>query len=663
MLVRIVALWLCFAAPAVAGSRFALPYFQTVPGTDRISNGIVTITTQDTRGLIWLGTTEGLVSYDGYQLRRYRYDQDDPSSLGDDYIRALLAHSDGRLWVATQAAGLSVYDPRMDRFERLPVGEDGCALPSGAAVSMTEGIGGEVWVGMGNAGLARWDPASRCFEHFPPAADDPDAIAHETVRALLLDRAGNLWIGTGNGLQRRAAGGQAFQSVRSDPDDPQGFYRQYVYGLLEASDGRLWVATQTSGAAVYDPANHSIKRFYVGEEGVSHPWISGFAEVRNGEVWVFTYGGGIDVIDARSDRVTKHIRSDLSIPGGLASDRLVAPSKDASGIVWIGTWGGGLQRHNPLNGEAFATLRAEKQGSQGLRSPDIFSTLPDGPRRLWIGTNEGLDLFDLDNGLIRSYPPDPDNPNGLRDGTIRALARTTDGTLWVGTQQSGLQRYRPDSDDFSIPVQSLRRGPVRRLLAASDGSLFVGIQAGLARIDSPDGEAIELPLANGERFTDAIWSLAEDPDGRIWASTPDALLLWRKDLGHLQPVDSTEAPLRAVTDLQVDDHGVLWCSGPRGIARLTGWNGEQPIFEDFGKRLGGTFRRSFNSEPTSCKTRSMVLAETVQSPTFCKFASAAFSERHSAPACTIFLTNPGVSSRLPRPSRRRRGKQGLAADR
>ena len=132
MLVRIVALWLCFAAPAVAGSRFALPYFQTVPGTDRISNGIVTITTQDTRGLIWLGTTEGLVSYDGYQLRRYRYDQDDPSSLGDDYIRALLAHSDGRLWVATQAAGLSVYDPRMDRFERLPVGEDGCALPSGS---------------------------------------------------------------------------------------------------------------------------------------------------------------------------------------------------------------------------------------------------------------------------------------------------------------------------------------------------------------------------------------------------------------------------------------------------------------------------------------------------------------------------------------------------
>ncbi len=576
--------WLC--APALAGSPYALPYFQTVPGTERLANGVMTIVSQDTRGLIWIGTTEGVVSYDGYQLRRYRHDPDDERSLGDDYVRALMPHSDGRMWVATQAAGLSIYDPATDDFERVEVGEGPCDLPSQATVAMAEEPGGAVWVGLGNVGAARWDRDSRCFEHFPPDPGDATAIAHDTVRALLFDENGDLWLGTGNGLQRRRAGSTAFERVRSAEDDADGFHRQYVYGLLQGSDGRLWIGTQSDGAAVYDPGTDALIRFPVGEQGVSHPWISGFVEARPDEIWVYTFGGGIDVIDAAANRIAKRIGSDLSIPGGLALDRLVAPFKDASGVIWIGTWGSGLQRHNPINSRAFSTLRDSAAQPDGLRSADVHSTLPEGPRRLWVGSSSGLDLFDLDQGLLRSYRPNPEQAHSLADGTIRALARTTDGTMWVGTQQSGLQRYRKDSDDFSIPVQSLRRGPVRRLLAASDGSLWVGIQAGLARIASAESEAISLRLAGDERFTDAIWSLVEDRQGRIWASTPNTLLLWRRERGYLETIDSPDAPLRAVTNLLVDANGTLWCSGPRGIARLVGWDGDLPLFEDYGRKLG-----------------------------------------------------------------------------
>lgn len=140
------------------------PYFESVVGTADISNGIITVMAQDRSGLIWMGTPEGLYSFDGQRLRAFRNQPDDPSSLGDDYIRALLPHSDGRLWVATQGAGLSVYDPRSDSFEQFrPQPGDPDSLPSLAALSLAEAPDGDVWVGFGNNGLARWDSGDRRF--------------------------------------------------------------------------------------------------------------------------------------------------------------------------------------------------------------------------------------------------------------------------------------------------------------------------------------------------------------------------------------------------------------------------------------------------------------------------------------------------------------------
>ncbi|MCP4542932.1 MAG: hypothetical protein GY832_37915, partial [Chloroflexi bacterium] len=39
---------------------------------------------QDSRGFMWFGTHDGLNKYDGYEFKVYRYDSEDPHSLGDN---------------------------------------------------------------------------------------------------------------------------------------------------------------------------------------------------------------------------------------------------------------------------------------------------------------------------------------------------------------------------------------------------------------------------------------------------------------------------------------------------------------------------------------------------------------------------------------------------
>ena len=576
---------------AIAGRaptrEFGQPYFETIAGSEHIGNGIITIAGQDARGLLWFGTPEGLYSYDGHRLRAYRNDPADPGSIGDDYIRALMPHSDGTLWVATQGGALSIYDPRRDSFtHHRPRPGDPTAIPGISTLCLVEGSDGEVWVGFGNHGLARWDARRRVFESFAPDPGKPGALQHDTVRALLIDRRGDLWIGTGNGLQRRRKGASEFEHILSQPERSEGFAKQYVYALLEARDGRLWVGTQSHGGAIVDPLTLELQRLPGGSEGVSHPWISGFVQPDDDRVWVHTYGAGIDILDARDGRAVQHIRSDPSMPGSLALDRLTAPFQDRSGLVWVGTWGAGLQRHNPANAEAFITVRHGTTASNGLSLANVLSTLPVDEQRVWIGTGgNGIDILDVVHGVTGGYRPEAGRPGALRDGTIRAMIRDRQGVLWVGTQHGGLQRYRPETDDFAEPLEGVPRGPVRQLLARRDGSIMVGMQAALASVDPRTGAVRQARLSATREFTDPVWSMAEDGDGNLWIGTPVVLYWWAPGGDYPQPVAGGKARLQAATDLEIDTRGQLWLAGPRGLSRLTGWAQGQPQFEDYGQRL------------------------------------------------------------------------------
>src|SRR5712664_521746 len=69
---------------------------------------------------------------------------------------------------------------------------------------------------------------------------------------------------------------------------------------------------------------------------------------------------------------------------------------------------------------------------------------------------------------------------GLPQDTIRAIAQTTDGYLWVGTDE-GLARF--DGYEFEIFGKDhggLPSNSITALAAANDGSLWIGTTSGLA---------------------------------------------------------------------------------------------------------------------------------------------------------------------------------------
>jgi ligand-binding sensor domain-containing protein len=70
------------------------------------------------QGRLWIATQgAGLYSYDGETWKQYR-NSNDTTSLSDDQVNCVMPSQDGRLWVATQS-GLCLYQPATDNFRRV----------------------------------------------------------------------------------------------------------------------------------------------------------------------------------------------------------------------------------------------------------------------------------------------------------------------------------------------------------------------------------------------------------------------------------------------------------------------------------------------------------------------------------------------------------------
>ncbi|MEN9868902.1 MAG: hypothetical protein RL748_4492, partial [Pseudomonadota bacterium] len=442
-------------APAVPPSSllhqfpFTEPEFETLRDAETIDNQAITALAQDTRGLLWIGTQNGLVRYDGHRFRKFTYHAANPFSLVGDYVYSLLASSDGQLWVGTISDGIARFDPASERFERFQHDGDKPDSLSGGSIwaFASDGRGG-VWIAT-DQGLDYLAAGSKRFVHFRHGTER-SSLLDDKVRSLLLDRAGRLWVGSNSGLQMLAADGKHFETV------VQG---KSVRTLFQAQDGKLWIGTREHGVGWLQPDRAATAVAGPGQvnwlplAALSHPWVDGIAQVQSDQIWLTTIGGGIMVVAASDGRVLQTLRHDPALPGSLALDTLKPMLLDRSGWLWVGTWGGGLQRTNTHN-RLMRILRHSPKRAAGLSHPDVRSILELANGQVLIGSKDnGIDVFERHRGLVAAFRPgrSPGQAGTLPDAAVLALAQSSDGSVWAGTQEAGVVRQMPGAGWVAVP--------------------------------------------------------------------------------------------------------------------------------------------------------------------------------------------------------------------
>ncbi len=260
---------------------------------------IITAFSRPRKDELWVGTFgDGVLVLDsnGEPSHQYVNDPDDPASLGDDRVMALLADSSGSVWAGTMRAGLNRIDPasgRVERFMNDP--DDPSSLAADGVMALHESGSGHIWVGTFGGGVSRFDPSSGTFDNFAPVDGEPTSLSNPRATSIAESPDGIVVVGTdGGGLNVFDARTSTWQHVEHNPDDPASLSSNAIYALNFDADGRLWVGSR-GGVDLLVPDADSPARFSVAPlraaDRLPHSDVFGVQSDASGRVWLSTSNG------------------------------------------------------------------------------------------------------------------------------------------------------------------------------------------------------------------------------------------------------------------------------------------------------------------------------------------------------------------------------------
>ena len=547
------------AAPACAAdgidwSSFANRIIGTVAKTRDLQTPAAALTfAQDRAGFLWAGGESGLFRWDGYQFRFYTATGSPHDGLRNHYIWALHKDRGGRLWVGTESGGLARYDETTDRFQPVPLADQG-----GEAVcvwSLDDDGAGGLWVGT-DRGVAHLNADGQIV---PPATASGSTVSrvfaasNRKVEALLRSRQGALWIGGADGLARLGPDGIATPISLPSGEGP----KPQVSHLMLDSAGRIWAGTRHHGAYVVDPVSLRTVAVAAPAGGDGKLEIMAMEEIQPGLVWLATFGKGIIEVEAARMRA-RSIVHDPRVPGTLDSDLIYGLFRDHSGITWIGTAAALDQFVPPSAG--LQTIFGGEGSADGLPT-DITAIIarPDGS--VWLASqNNGIVILGADGKPQRR----------IAMSRVSCLAAEADGPVYIGTR-SGLFVASPSGDQIrKIEIASSRLDAGISSLAEVDNAVWVGGVAG-------DGLWELHPATNGS-FTVArhfgtpalpnatIHEVRLTQGGLLAIGTADGIGLLNRGTGAVESIVHDPANPHSIMSGQIvssltDLHGRLWVGG------------------------------------------------------------------------------------------------------
>ncbi len=395
-------LFLCLNTIAVTiYSQYSLGHLSV---NDGLTHSDVVAVVQDTSGIIWLGTNNGLNRYDGYTFQSFKHDFEDTLSLPNNRIKHLFCDSGNRLWIATERNSISYYDPVTGFFYDVPLGKSYREY----VAQIVEDEQGNTWyvTDQGSLNRLEWREGRYHSIGF--------LMPLEVTISEILSFDAKIWIGT------MEDGLWALDIKKGKIDRVEAHVFSAAYSL-EVKDSTLLVASDRGLYKMKAPGTW--EALYHWEDKM----VSDIVVDHNEDIWIGVYDGGMIQLQGQNGEYTDS--SWYTAPSTLRTNRVNDLLIDSFDVLWIGTSGGGAHFID-LGAKPFKTINSEN-----TLIPDNYVTaIYEEDNDLWVGTR---------NGLARRRGPG-DVSVYARGEHISALHKDRYGQFWVGTRFSGLRLLQED---------------------------------------------------------------------------------------------------------------------------------------------------------------------------------------------------------------------------
>jgi signal transduction histidine kinase/ligand-binding sensor domain-containing protein len=492
----------------------------------------------------------------------------DGFSLGNIY--AMAQTPDGYLWLGSEF-GLFRFDGVHPVQWQPPAGQK---LPDKNINALLVTRDGTLLIGT-FAGLVTWSDG-KLTSHAE--------LGRDLVASLFEDRDGTVWVGSLGHAASPAGRLCAIRNGSAECFGEDGSLGRAVWALYQDSSGTLWAAAQ-SGLWRIKPGPP--KQYPTPTE------LIGLNKTDDGRLLVAMHSAGL--LQLAGDRLESYpVRRSMTSaallrPRDLDVNRLL---RDRDGGLWIGTVERGLIHVHQGRTDVFTK-------SDGLSGDVILSMLEDHEGNVWVASTGGLDrLTELPVATISMK-------QGLSSDASHAVLAARDGSVWFGTPDNGLTKWKNGKTTTFRKANGLPDDATQSLFQDDDGRIWVSTARGLAYFKQgrfirtnavPAGEVHfiagdksgNLWLSENKRLVHIVdervveelpWSelgdgadalLADAKQGGVW------LAFWRTGGVSYFRDHRIRARFTAadglgeghVPDLQPDADGAIWAATQGGLSRL-----------------------------------------------------------------------------------------------
>ncbi len=439
----------------------------------------------DSLGNVLISSTQGIYKYNGYDFDFKSFS----TIFGYEFInkRRVYFKKDTRnnYWLATYNGELT----RMDRNGRYIHYKD--SLSKGEkSFRITSVVPYEdsVWFGSAEGSLYKFDYSSSQIYRIatlPNVQNLPQIINN-----IAATDSNQIWIST--------LGGKVYgykQNIKQLQELRMPFDDEISHSLLLVADkkGKLWIASELFGLYWYEPASQRLESFPISDTQIK---LSG----RTPSFYVLYC--------------------------------------DKSGNVWAGTDGEGLIKINKDN-HKITQFRHQDNNRFSLTNNTVTNISEDTHGNLWIVCKQGIThILPNYNSNIQYYTGSEDNV----PSPVLCMLKTTDGSLWIGTDGKGLNRvlangrsiqYGTKNDDYS----NFKGRYIQRIVEDSNKKVWIATYKNGLFVYHPKLDKfkkVEIPGISEKSSAD-IRFLYRDTKNRIWATTTEGILLfdeYEKLLAH-----------------------------------------------------------------------------------------------------------------------------------
>jgi ligand-binding sensor domain-containing protein len=356
----------------------------------------------DNKQRLWIATSfKGLALYDekNNQFIRYANDPLQSSSLSSNQYVIIFQDKQGFIWLGSEGYGVDYFHPDKSFLKIIaPLTQQESLLPSLWARAITEDKEGNFWFGWGGA-LTRQRENDSSFRIWKNVKNKPKEIHYNSIRSLLCDDKGNVWVGTANGVNRynKATGKMDFFDEKDSL--PISFY----WCIFQDSKKTIWFGNRGS-FYYYDTVEKKI------HTAANHPVLSQFKnegvrcmmEDSKRRLWFGMNGSGLIMYDPQK-QIVKRWRRNEANDTTLLGNIITSIAEDKKGIIWVSSFIG-LVSYDPQIDRFTQYIQ-----KNGLPSVKTSCLIVDNKNRLWIGSTAGLlmldssrqhfSTFDMEDGL------------------------------------------------------------------------------------------------------------------------------------------------------------------------------------------------------------------------------------------------------------------------